>query len=122
MEIAGGEGSKHSDAELTLAIVALAKQKGVHLTFTYFEPVLRFIPPLTLTRKEVDFAISVLDEAMKEAVRPGLSLEELLPANRYTRSYVQSQRGKLNLRRFLSRLYETSPERWFKKIGEMASK
>ena len=59
---------------------------------------------------------------MKEAVRPGLSLEELLPANRYTRSYVQSQRGKLNLRRFLSRLYETSPERWFKKIGEMASK
>jgi 4-aminobutyrate aminotransferase-like enzyme len=122
MEIAGGAGSKHSDAELTLAIVALAKQKGVHLTFTYFEPVLRFIPPLTLTRKEVDFAISVLDEAMKEAVRPGLSLEELLPANRYTRTYVQSQRGKLNLRRFLSRLYETSPERWFKKIGEMASK
>jgi 2,2-dialkylglycine decarboxylase (pyruvate) len=122
MEIAGRGASSRSDAELTLAIVALCKQKGVHLTFTYFEPVLRFIPPLTLKRQEVDFAVSVLDESLAGALRKDLSMGELLPTNRYTRAYLAKQRGKWTLDRFFSRLYETSPERWMKKISEMVSK
>lgn len=122
MEIAGNGAGSQGDAELTLAIVALCKQKGVHLTYTYFEPVLRFIPPLTLKRREVDLAVSVLDESLAGVLRKDLSLEDLLPANRYARAYMEKQRGKWTLGRILSRLYETSPERWMKKISEMVSK
>jgi 2,2-dialkylglycine decarboxylase (pyruvate) len=122
MEIDAGEAVGRSSADVTLAIVALCKQKGVHLTYTYFEPVLRFIPPITLTRKEVDFAISVLDEALTGAVRKELSVQSLLPQNPFTRSYMEKQRGKWTLGRIAAKLYETSPERWVKKIHEMVSK
>jgi 2,2-dialkylglycine decarboxylase (pyruvate) len=122
MEIAGNGAGGRSDAELTLAIVALCKQNGVHLTYTYFEPVLRFIPPLTLVRKEVDFAISVLDDALSKAARKDISLESLLPENRYTRAYMDRQRGKWSMARIFSKLYETSPERWVKKINEIVTK
>ena len=124
VEIAGtaNDTSERSDAQLTLAIVMLCKRKGVHLTFTYFEPVLRIIPPLTLTRKEVDFAISVLDQSITEAVRQDLPFKDLLPANRYTRKYMERQRGEWSLRRIFSKLYETSPERWIKKINGIVAK
>ena len=40
--------------------VGLCARSGVHLTYTYFEPVLRFIPPITITRQEIDRAILIL--------------------------------------------------------------
>jgi len=121
MEIVEDAASRRSAAELTLTIVALCKQKGVHLTYTYFEPVLRIIPPLIITRKEVDFAISVLDEALTETMRKDLSLENMLPKNRFSRAYIETQRGKWSVGRMISKLYETSPERWVKKISETVS-
>jgi 2,2-dialkylglycine decarboxylase (pyruvate) len=122
MEIAGDAETSRSAAELALAVVALCKQKGVHLTYTYYEPVLRFIPPITITPKEVDLATSVLDQALADAVRKGVSVESMLPENRFTRAYMEKQRGKWTLGRIASRLYETSPERWMKKISEMVGK
>jgi len=122
IEIAGDSAGGLSAAELTLAVVALCKQKGVHLTYTYFEPVLRIIPPITITRKEADLAVSVLDEALTEAVRKDLSVEAMLPKNHFTRAYMEKQRGKWTLGRIVSRLYETSPEHWMKKISEMVAK
>jgi len=121
MEIVEDVASRRSAAELTLTIVALCKQKGVHLTYTYFEPVLRIIPPLIITRKEVDFAISVLDEALTETMRKDVSLENMLPKNRFSRAYIETQRGKWSVGRMISKLYETSPERWVKKISETVS-
>ena len=121
MEIAGNGAGGRSDAELTIAIVGLCKQNRVHLTFTYFEPVLRFIPPLTLTRQEVDFAISVLDGALSKAVTKDISLGDLMPNNRYTRAYVQRQSGNWTVGRIFSRLYQTSPERWVRKFNEMVA-
>jgi 2,2-dialkylglycine decarboxylase (pyruvate) len=122
MEICAGSTDGGNDGLLALAIVSLCKQKGVHLTYSYFEPVLRFIPPLTLTRAEVDFAMNALDQSLGEASRPDFSLKELLPTNRYTRAYMERQRGDWSLRRVLSKLYETSPERWVKKINEIVTK
>jgi len=121
MEISTGSAGGN-DGLLALGIVSLCKQKRVHLTYSYFEPVLRFIPPLTLTRDQVDFAINALDESLSEVSRPDFSLKELLPTNRYTRPYMERQRGDWSLRRVLSKLYETSPERWVKKINEIVTK
>jgi hypothetical protein len=70
----------------------------------------------------VDFAISVLDQSITEAVRQDLPFKDLLPANRYTRKYMERQRGEWSLRRIFSKLYETSPERWIKKINGIVAK
>ncbi len=108
--------------ELALAVTGLCKRKGVHLTFTYFEPVLRFIPPLTITRVEIDRAVAVLDESLAQVASGDYSLADLLPTNRYSRSYVNNLSGKRTFKKILSRLYETSPEYWFKKLGEKAGR
>src|SRR5271165_632085 len=50
-----------SEHELCMLIVALCESRGVHFTYSYYEPVLRFLPPLTVTRQEIDLAVSVLD-------------------------------------------------------------
>ena len=42
-------------------IVAKAREKGVLLNCTS-ESVLRFVPPLTITKQQLDTAVSVLDE------------------------------------------------------------
>jgi 2,2-dialkylglycine decarboxylase (pyruvate) len=116
MELADPENPQHDNQELALAMVALCKRKGVHLTFTYFEPVLRFIPPLTITRVEIDRAISVLDESLSRLARREYSLSDSLPNNRYSRSYAANLSGKRTLKRIVSRLYETSPEYWLEKL------
>jgi hypothetical protein len=63
-----------------------------------------------------------LDDALAGALRKELSLESMLPQNRFSRAYVERQRGKWTLGRIVSRLYETTPERWMKKISEMVEK
>jgi 2,2-dialkylglycine decarboxylase (pyruvate) len=122
MELTGDPDVNRRDTELTLAIAALCRQKGVHLTYTYFEPVLRFIPPLTVKRQEIDFAVSVLDESLTRATRNDISIDQLLPRNRYTRAYLQKQRGKWTLERVLSRMFTSSPEQWVRKLSGMVSK
>lgn len=113
MELAHEEGGQ----DPAMPIVALCGRQGVHLTYTYFEPVLRFIPPLVITRKQIDTSISVLDEALSKITRKDFRLDDFLPNNRYSRPYIDSLRGKQTVKRVLSRLYETSPEYWVKKLG-----
>ena len=115
MELAYPDGRPSDD--LGLPVTMLCKSKGVHLTFTYFEPVLRFIPPLTITREQIDFAVKALDESLSQVEGGDFSIESYLPVNRYSREYLDKLRGKRSLKRVLSRLYETSPEYWLKKLG-----
>src|SRR5271165_3917365 len=113
------DGSEH---ELCALIAALCQSRGVHLTYTYFEPVLRFIPALTITRQEIDLAVSVLDESIACASKGEVTLSSLMPANRYSRSFVEGLGGKKTLKRIASRLYETSPRYWIKKLSDGSGK
>jgi 2,2-dialkylglycine decarboxylase (pyruvate) len=115
MELAYPDGRSSDD--LGLPVTALCKSKGVHLTFTYFEPVLRFIPPLTITREQIDFAIKALDESLSQVEGKDFNIEPYLPTNPFSRAYLDKLRGKRTLKRVLSRLYETTPEYWLKKLG-----
>lgn len=38
------------------------------MTYTYFAPVLRFLPPLTITQQELDRAVTTLDKAISTAL------------------------------------------------------
>lgn len=122
MEIGVDSGSNDEAYSLGMLITAICARKRVHLTYTYFEPVLRFLPPLTITREQIDRAVCVLDESICEALRKDVSLDDLLPRNPYTRSFAQKSSGKRTLKRTLARLYETSPQYWVKRIGERVGK
>jgi 2,2-dialkylglycine decarboxylase (pyruvate) len=104
--------------ELCMLIVALCESRGVHLTYSYFEPVLRFIPPLTISRQEIDRAISALDESIAQAVKGETSIEDLLPSNPYSRAFIEKLNGKKTLKKLASVLYETSPRYWISKARE----
>jgi 2,2-dialkylglycine decarboxylase (pyruvate) len=105
--------------DLAPAVTALCRSKGVHLTYTYFQPVLRIIPPLTISRQQIDTAITALDEALRQACQRDFRLERFLPINPYSRPYIDKLRGKRNLKNVLSRLYATSPQYWLRKFREV---
>lgn len=120
MEIGNVQGD--SEHELCALIVALCEASGVHLTYTYFEPVLRIMPALTISRQEIDQAVSVLDEAFAAALGGEVTMDSFMPSNRYSRSLVERLRDKKTLKRIASRLYETSPKYWWKKLTEGSGK
>jgi 2,2-dialkylglycine decarboxylase (pyruvate) len=122
MELADPGAAEPAGAELAVAMMALCRDKGVHLTFTYFEPVLRFIPPLTISREQIDTAIAVLDGALSRTAQKDYSLDELLPRNRFSRAFADNLGGKRTVKRLLSRLYETSPQHWVDKLTEKSQK
>jgi 4-aminobutyrate aminotransferase-like enzyme len=103
--------------QFSARVVALAESKGVHVTYSYYEGVLRFIPPLTLSQQDIDTACRVLDESIGEAMKIEGYPSDLLPRNRFTREFVNHQSGRKTFRNVASRLYETSPRFWLKKIA-----
>jgi 2,2-dialkylglycine decarboxylase (pyruvate) len=117
-----GNYEERSEHELCMLIVALCESRGVHLTYSYFEPVLRFLPPLTITRQEIDRAIAALDESIAQALSGNAAIEDLLPSNPYSRAFIEKLSGKKTLKRLASLLYETSPRYWIQKARESLSK
>ena len=113
------DGSEH---ELCALIVALCESRDVHLTYTYFEPVIRLMPALTIRREENEAAVSILDESISTALKGEVTMESLMPSNRFSRSFVENHRDKKSLKQIASRLYETSPKYWFKKLKEVSGK
>ena len=116
MEI--GNAPEGSDQELCMLLVALCESRGVHLTYTYYEPVIRFLPPLTISRQQIDTAVAVLDESIRDVLRGKISLSSLLASNPYSRNFIEQLNGKKTLKRIASRLYQTSPQHWIKKLRE----
>jgi 2,2-dialkylglycine decarboxylase (pyruvate) len=122
MEIAADSQAGSDASQLALLICGLCKQNGVHFTYTYFEPVFRFIPPLTITRGEIDRAVQALDDAIATALSGRVSLDQVARVNAYARSYAENTSGKKTLARIARRLYETSPAHWMKKLAEITRK
>jgi 4-aminobutyrate aminotransferase-like enzyme len=114
----GGIRDNNREHELCSLIVALCESSGVHLTYTYFEPVIRLMPALTIRRQEIDRAVLVLDESIALALTGNVTYEDLKPANPYSRTSVDQLRNKRTLKQVASRLLETSPNYWISKLKE----
>lgn len=91
------------------------RQRGVHLTYGYGGVNFRIIPPLIITRPQIDFAVEVIEGAAAAVVAKSDSLKEVLPVNPYTRRLVE----KHPLRRLLRAWWGSSPEKWVEKGAEM---
>src|SRR5579863_4927463 len=113
-----GKIDNDSEHELCMLIVALCESRGVHLTYSYFEPVLRFLPALTITKPEIDRAIAALDESIAQALNGSVSIDDLMPSNPYSRAFIERLSAKKTVKRLASLLYETSPRYWLSKVRE----
>jgi 2,2-dialkylglycine decarboxylase (pyruvate) len=115
VELASGDGK---DPDLAFKTAMLCEQNGVHLTFTYYEPVLRVIPPLIITRPEIDLAVSTLDGALTRLESGPIDLLELIPRNQVSGPFVREMM-KPSASALLRRMWTTSPRQWVHKLKSM---
>jgi len=104
------------EPNVALRLGMLCEQRGVHVTFSYFEPVIRFIPPLVLTKADVDQAVAVLDECM-HAIRAGEGdLAKLLPQNPRSGPYTARMTQGMTPLRMIRGMWNTAPKEWLGKL------
>jgi len=93
------------------------RRRGLHLTYGYGSVNFRIIPPLILTREEIDFAIDVMEKSLQEAFS-GASGKDDLPLNPYTRPMFE----RSPVRNLLRHWWQSSPEEWVEKGGRKIRK
>jgi 4-aminobutyrate aminotransferase-like enzyme len=91
------------------------RRRGVHLTYGYGGVNFRIIPPLVITREQIDFAIKVMEESLAAVVAGTTSLKDVLPENPHTRAILE--RHPWN--RLVNVLWHSSPSRWVEKGREL---
>jgi 4-aminobutyrate aminotransferase-like enzyme len=94
------------------------RRQGVHLTYGYGNVNFRIIPPLIITRSEIDFAIEVIEKSLAELPAKSDSEKEDWPSNPYTRRLLEPH----NWRRKLNYFWRSSPEEWVEKGRNMIRK
>ena len=102
---------------LAFKLAMLCEQQGLHITFSYFEPVIRFIPPLILTSQEIDAAIAILDHALTRLENHAEDLPELAPNNPISGPFIKRLNGALSPSQALQKIWNTPPKRWAEKLG-----
>jgi 4-aminobutyrate aminotransferase-like enzyme len=89
------------------------RRRGIHLTYGYGGVNFRIIPPLVITRTEIDWACEVI-EACLSAVNAG-PLKDVWPSNPYTRGMFE----KHPFRRLLKYWWRSSPADLLEKSREL---
>ena len=91
------------------ALRRLCFRKGVHLNYTILGQVLRITPPLTITKGQIDYAVTVLDGAIADALSGAHNVEEMAPANPYTRSLLKRS-WRRTYANYIEKLWQSSPQ------------
>jgi hypothetical protein len=109
-----GDGSAYRALETAL----VCERNGLHITFSYLEPVLRIIPPLVISTAEIDQAISIMDRALTTVERGDTRLMEIIPQNCRSGDFVKAM-IKPSPVAMLKKMWDTSPRQWVDKIRSM---
>jgi 2,2-dialkylglycine decarboxylase (pyruvate) len=113
VELLPGEGQ--DPGSLAFQTAMLCERRGVHITYSYYEPVMRIIPPLIISKEEIDFAVSIMDEAMSIVERGGIRLADIVPRNHKSGPFT-SRMFKASPAELLKKVWNTSPQQWMKKV------
>jgi 2,2-dialkylglycine decarboxylase (pyruvate) len=106
------------EAEAANAFMHECRHRGLHLTYGYGGYNIRIIPPLILTREQVDFAVQTIEDALAEVLRNPGNWKNATPKNPHTsRVYAQN-----SWKRLLSHCWRTSPEEWVEKGSRLLSR
>jgi 4-aminobutyrate aminotransferase-like enzyme len=107
------------DAEKSPAIVNAfmfgCRRRGVHLTYGFGGVNFRIIPPLVISRSEIDFAIEVMEQSLQAVTAGKVDVEAVLPKNPFTRRLYE----KHPWRRLLNYCWRSSPEAWVEKAAAL---
>ena len=114
MELATGDGAA---PDLALRFAMLCERRGVHITYTYYEPVIRFIPPLVISEKEIDEAIGVIDGVLSRLATDKGDLSDLLPKNHRSGPFVERSRQGLTPMKIIRGLWNNPPREWVAKFS-----
>jgi len=101
---------------LAFHLALLCERQGLHITFTYYEPVIRFIPPLIITESEVDQAIAVLDEALTVLEKQSSRFADALPENCRSGPFIKTMVNGASPAALLRKVWRTSPQQWARKV------
>lgn len=93
------------------------RQRGVHLTYGFGHVNIRIIPPLVITRAEIDFAVQVVEQTLEHVLVPHAEREGW-PANPFTQRLFE----KRSWRTIVNYWWQSSPEKWVKKGAEIVRK
>jgi hypothetical protein len=100
------------DENLAFHLALLCERRGLHITFSYFEPVIRFIPPLIITEPEVDLAVSILDEALTVLENGSSRLVDILPENCRSGPFIKAMVAGTTPAALLRKMWKTTPQQW----------
>jgi 4-aminobutyrate aminotransferase-like enzyme len=84
------------------------RRRGVHLTYGYGGVNIRIIPPLIITQSEIDFAVDVIGESLRQALTCPASSDTAAPKNPYTHRMFE----KNAIQRIAKYWWRSSPEQW----------
>lgn len=91
------------------------RRRGVHLTYGYGGINFRIIPPLVITREEIDFSIRVIEESLEAVAAGRVDWKDVMPENPYTRGRWE----KHPWQRMINGLWRSSPAQWVEKGREL---
>jgi 2,2-dialkylglycine decarboxylase (pyruvate) len=91
------------------------RRRGVHLTYGYGGTNFRIIPPLVISREEIDFAVQVIEQSLQALAKGTIALKDVMPENPYTRRLLQKQPW----RRMMNSFWHSSPSQWVEKSREL---
>ena len=94
----------------------LCERKGLHITFSYFEPVIRFIPPLIVSAQEIDSTVGIIDDVLSSLQKGSENFSRFAPQNRRSGPFIEQMNNGLSLMKLWRRIYETSPKQWIRKL------
>jgi 2,2-dialkylglycine decarboxylase (pyruvate) len=106
-----------SDGSETLAFqtAMLCEKRGLHITYSYYEPVMRIIPPLIISKDEIDLALSVMEEVFSIVERGETKLSDVIPKNCRSGPFI-SRMIKDSPSSLLRKMWNTSPQEWLRKV------
>jgi 2,2-dialkylglycine decarboxylase (pyruvate) len=100
---------------LAFQTAMLCEKRGLHITYSYFEPVMRIIPPLIITPAEIDLAVSILDEVFTIVGKGEVKLSDILPQNCRSGPFISGMM-KTSPAALLRKMWNTSPQQWVRKL------
>ena len=104
---------------LAFDFAMLCERQGLHVTFSYYEPVIRFIPPLIISRAEIDLCIAVLDKVLDTLERDSETPSQAYPRNVRSGPFIERMNGKVAPSEMLRKVWNTSPRQWVEKLKEI---
>jgi 2,2-dialkylglycine decarboxylase (pyruvate) len=114
----GSDGAAEA-GNLALHFALLCERRGLHVTFTYLEPVIRFIPPLIISKTEIDVAVGVMDDVLTTLESGKSDLTGLYPSNEGGSAALRRSQQGLSPIRIMRGLWNNPPKEWMGRLRKV---